>query len=161
MALQKSTLSQQLEKQFSSKPSTPAQAALEWATAYASYAAMAMSSGGSLPVTALANQSLLVSAFTAAFQTQSSSGAAAAMAQGVTGFWAALVWVGPGMVGSTVFPGNPALSTALSSIFADTSGQSHADKARALADAFDAGAKMVVVNDVRVPPLSPIVGPIS
>lgn len=162
MPLLKSTLAQQLEKQFSGKPSSPAQAASEWASAYVSYAASALSAGTSLPVTATANQSLLVSAFTAAFQTQSSSGAAAAMAQGVSGFWTAMVWSGPLAVGTTVFPGNAALSSALSAIFADTSKQSDGDKARALADAFDAGAKMVIVNDIPlIQPAPPIVGPIS
>ncbi len=161
MALQKSTLAQKLEQQFGAKPASSAQAASDWASAYVSYAAAAMSTGGSLPITAMASQSLLVAAFTAAFQTQSSSGAAAAMAQGVAGFWTAMVWIGPGMVGTTVFPGNSTLSSALAQIFGDTSQQSDADKAQALADAFDAGAKMVMVNDVQVPPLPPIMGPIS
>jgi len=162
MALQKSTLSQKLEQQFGAKPSSSAQAASDWASAYVSYAAAAMSSLSSLPITAMAGQSLLASAFTAAFQTQSASGAAAAMAQGVTAFWTTMVWIGPGVVGTTVFPGNAALSSALSSIFGDTSGQqSDADKAKALADAFDAGAKMVMVNDVQIPPLPPVMGPIS
>ncbi|MES1164422.1 MAG: hypothetical protein ABUR63_01590 [Verrucomicrobiota bacterium] len=158
----KSTLAQQLEKQFGAKPASAAQAASDWASAYVSYASSALSAATSLPVTATANQGLLVAAFTAAFQTLSSSGAAAAMAQGVTGFWAAMVWAGPLAVGSTVFPGNAALSPALAAIFADTSQQSDADKARALADAFDAGAKMVMVNDVPlIQPAPPIVGPIS
>jgi len=161
MPLQKSTLSKGLEQQFGSKPASAAQAASDWASSYTSYAAAALSTGGSLPVTALANQGLLIAAFTAAFQTQSSSGAAAAMAQGVTAFWTAMVWVGPGMLGTTVFPGNPTLASALASVFADTSEQSDADKARALADAFDAGAKLVIVSDVLVPPAPPIVGPIS
>jgi len=161
MALQKSTLSQSLEKQFGEKPASAAQAALEWASAYVSYAAAALSKGGSLPVTALANQALVVSAFTTALQAQTSSGAAAAMAQGVQAFWTALVWVGPTTTGTTLFPGNATLAAQLSSIFADTSQQSDADKARALADAFDAGARLVLVNDIQIPAGAPTVGPIS
>jgi hypothetical protein len=162
MALLKSTLAQRLEKQFGAKPSSSAQAASDWASAYVSYASSALSAATSLPVTATANQSLLVAAFTAAFQSMSPSGAAALMAQGVTGFWTAMVWAGPVAVGSTVFPGNATLSSTLSSIFDDTSRQSDADKARALADAFDAGAKTVIVNDIPLTqPAPPIVGPIS
>jgi hypothetical protein len=161
MPLQKSLLSQKLEKQFGAKPASPAQAAFDWASAYVSYAASALSTGGSLPVTALANQGLVVSAFTAALQAQSSSGAAAAMAQGVTAFWTALVWVGPATAGTTLFPGNPTLAAELSAIFADSSEKSDADKARALADAFEAGAKLVLVNDIQTASGVPIVGPVS
>jgi hypothetical protein len=161
MPLLKNTLSQQLETLFEGKPSSPAQAASDWASAYVSYASSAMSSVGSLPVTATASQSMLVSAFTAAFSTQTSSGAAAAMAQGVIAFWTAMVWVGPTSVGATVFPGNLALSAQLAQIFGGTSEQSHKDKAGVLADAFDAGAKLVMVNDVLPPPATPVVGPIS
>lgn len=161
MPLLKSTLAQKLEKQFGAKPSSAAESASEWAASYVSYASSALSAGTSLPVTAAANQSMLVTAFTAAFQTTSSSGAAAMMAQGVTTFWTSMVWVGPLAVGSTMFPGNATLSSALAAIFADTSKQSDADKARALADAFDAGAKMVMVNDVPLLPGPPIMGPIS
>jgi hypothetical protein len=161
MPLLKNTLAQQLEKLFDSKPSSSAQAASSWASAYVSYASSAMSAVGSLPVTATANQSALVSAFTAAFSTQTPSGAAAAMAQGVTAFWTTMVWVGPTSVGTTVFAGNLTLTAQLAQIFSDISEQSHKDKAGALADAFDAGAKTVMVNDVLPPPATPVVGPIS
>jgi hypothetical protein len=162
MPLLKSTLARQLETVFKGKPASAPQAAAEWAAAYVAYAALALSSAGSLPVTATTNQGLLVGAFTGALQAQSPSGAAGLMAQGVTGFWSAMVWSGPTAVGSTVFPGNPTLSTTLAAIFSDTSEQSDADKARALADAFDIGAKMVVVNDIPlVQPATPIVGPVS
>lgn len=159
MPLIKSTLAQQLEGVFQGKPASPSQAASEWASAYVSYASSALSMAGSLPVTAIANQGALVSAFNGAFQAQSSAGTAALLALGVTTFWSTLVWVGPMAVGTTVFPGNSALSAELSSIFADTSGQSDGDKARALADAFDTGAKLVIVNDVPlIQPAPPIVG---
>ena len=161
MPLQKSNLAQQLQSLFEQKPSS-AEAASDWASAYVSYAAGALSAASSLPITAPANQSLLVGAFTAAFSSQTSAGAAAAMAQGVVGFWSSMLWTGPTAVGTTLFPGNVALSGALSDIFADTSGQSEADKAHALADAFDTGAKSIIVNDVPlVQPAPPIVGPIS
>jgi len=162
MPLQKSSLSQDLESLFKNKPSAAAQAASTWASAYVSYASGALSAASSLPVTAASNQSMLVGAFTAAFSSMTSAGAAALMSQGVIGFWTAMVWVGPTAVGTTVFPGNPALSGALAAIFADTSNQSESDKARALADAFDAGAKMIIVSDVPlVQPAPPIVGPVS
>jgi hypothetical protein len=162
MPLIKSTLAQQLEAVFKGKPQSAAQAASDWAAAYVSYAAAAMSTGSSLPVTASANQGMLVGAFTGALQAQTSAGAAALMAQGVTAFWSAMVWTGAIAVGTTVFPGNPALSSALAAIFADTSGGSDGDKAGQIADAFDAGAKMVIVNDVPlIQPAAPIVGPIS
>lgn len=161
MPLQKTSLAQQLESLFGAKPASSAEAASKWASAYVSYAAAALSSAGSLPVTAMANQSMLVGAFTAAFSSLTSAGAAAAMASGVTMFWTSMVWAGPTTVGTTIFPGHPALAGALAAIFADTSGQSDADKARALADAFDAGAKMILVNDVLPPPAPPVVGPVS
>jgi hypothetical protein len=161
MPLLKANLVQQLEATLKSRPST-AQSASEWASAYVAYAAMAMSASSSLPITATASQSTLVSAFTAAFQAQSSGGAAALIAQGVTTFWATMIWVGPTAVGTTLFPGNSSLSSALGAIFADTSGKSEADKARDIAEAFDAGAKTVMVNDIltSIPP-GPVVGAIS
>jgi hypothetical protein len=162
MPLLKSTLAQQLESLFQSRPASPAQAASSWASAYVSYASAGLSAAASLPVTAAANQSMLVGAFTAGLSSMTSAGAAALMAAGVTGFWSAMVWAGPTAAGTTLFPGNPTLATALGAVFADTSGQSEADKARALADAFDAGAKLVIVNDLPlVQPAPPIVGPVS
>jgi hypothetical protein len=162
MALVKSTLAQQLEDVLKRKSGTAADAAAGWATAYVSYAASAMSSASSLATTAAANQGVLVSAFSAAFSSQTSAGAAAAIETGVMSFWTAMVWAGPTAVGSTLSPGNAGLSAALAAIFADTSKQSESDKANHLADAFDAGARLVIVNDVPlVQPAPPIVGPIS
>jgi hypothetical protein len=161
MPLLKSTLAQALEALFQARPAATAQAASQWASAYVSYASTALSTAGSLPVTAAANQPTLVSAFAAALSSQTAAGAGALMAQGVVAFWTAMVWAGPTTVGTTIFPGNPALAGALSDIFDDTSDKSEGDKARSLADAFDAGAKLVIVNDVLPPPAPPVVGPIS
>jgi hypothetical protein len=161
MPLMKSSLSQELESIFKRKPGSAAEAAADWAKAYVSYAASALSSAGSLPVTAMANLSMVVGAFTGAFQAQSAAGAAALMAQGVMGFWSAMVWVGPAAAGTTLSPGNFALTGALSAVFADTSKKSEGDKAGQIADAFDAGAKLVMVSDIPFVPGPPIVAPIS
>lgn len=161
MPLMKSSLSQELESIFKRKPGSAAEAAADWAKAYVSYAASGLSGAGSLPVTAMANLSLVVGAFTGALQTQSASGAAALMAQGVMGFWSAMVWAGPAAAGTTISPGNFALIGALSAVFADTSKQSEGDKAGQIADAFDAGAKLVMVGDVLFAGGATSVSPIS
>jgi hypothetical protein len=158
MALNKGTLRQKLESILDSRPGSTPDAATDWANAYLEYASLAMSSQSSLPVAAAASLGLLVGAFTGAFQAMSSSAAAALIAQGVQGFWTTQVWVGPAVVGTTAFPGNLTLASELASIFADTAG-TNADKAGRIADAFDTGAKTVMVSDVT--PVTTIVGPIT
>ncbi|MCP4664710.1 MAG: hypothetical protein GY856_55730 [bacterium] len=161
MPLNKSTLSSALENVLKNKPSL-AEAAQSWADAYAGYAQNAMSSASSLPTNAMGNLGLLQGAFAGAFQARSSAGAAAAIAAGVTSFWTAVVWTGGTAAGSTIVPGNMALSGSLAQIFADTEEKSESEKASAFADAFDAGAKQVVVLDIpHVQPAPPISGPIS
>ncbi len=162
MPLIKASLARDLETIFERKPGSAPEAALDWAKAYVSYASSALSGAASLPVTAPANLSLLVGAFTGAFQAQSPAGAAALLAQGVMGFWSAMVWVGPTAAGTTASPGNAALAGALTAAFSDTSDKSAGDKASQIADAFDTGAKLVIVNDILfVQPAPPVVAPIS
>jgi hypothetical protein len=158
MALVKSTLSQKLQSLLDARPGSTSDAGSDWANAYLAYASLGMSSQSSLPVAAAASLGLLVGAFTGAFEARSSTAAGAQIAQGVQSFWASQVWVGPAIVGTTAFPGNMALASELSSIFSDTSG-SNGDKAGRIADAFDAGAKTVMVQDIT--PVSTVVGPIS
>ena len=77
-------------------------------------------------------------------------------------FWSAMAWVGPTAAGVTASPGNASLAGTLAALFADTSAKSERDRAAAIADAFDAGAKLVIVNDVPfAQPAPPIVGPVS
>ena len=147
MPLQKSSLAQDLEDIFTSKPASTADAASKWAKSYVSYAQAAMSSMSSLPVTAMANLSLVQGAFTAGLAALSSATAGSLIAQGITSYWQAMTWVGPGITGVTTFPGNAALAGALSAVFSDLSKKSNADKAKDIADAFDAGAKSVMVLD--------------
>src|SRR5262245_25599876 len=162
MPLVKSTLAAQLENIFNQKPATSADAAVSWAQAYTSYAASALSTASSLPVTAAANTGILVGAFTSAFNALATQAAAAVMVQGVMAFWQAMVWAGPTAAGTTASPGNAALAGALGAIFSDTSDKTASDKASELADAFDAGAKLVIVSDIPfAPPPTPIVGPIQ
>ncbi len=161
MALIKSTLSSSLEEVLNRKPSTD-EAAQSFATAYVSYASGAMSSASSLATNAQGNLSILQGAFSGAFQARSPAGAAAAISAGVMAFWTAIVWSGPSAAGTTIVPGNFSLSGALSSIFANTGEMSESDKAGALADAFDTGAKLVMVTDIPyAQPAPPITGPIS
>jgi hypothetical protein len=162
MPLMKASLSRDLADIFKRKPSSPPEAAVDWAKAYVAYGGSALSSAASLPVTAPANLPILIGAFTGAFQAQSPAGAAALMAQGVMGFWSAMAWVGPAAAGVTASPGNAALAAALSAVFADTSKKSEGDKANQIADAFDSGAKLVIVSDIPfAQPAPPIVAPIS
>jgi len=162
MPLLKAILAQQLQSSLERGPASAPEAAADWANAYVGYASAALSSLGSLPVTAAANLPTLLGAFTAGLQAMTSQGAGALVAQGVMAFWSTMVWTGPAAAGVTVSPGNPALASALGAIFADTSGGSTADKARDIADAFNAGAKLVIVSDVPfVQPAPPVVGPIS
>jgi hypothetical protein len=162
MPLARDSLSQRLEQIFSSRPASVAQAAFDWASAYASYAAGAVSTAGSLPLTALANQGMLSSAWAGALGSQSSATAASLMVQGLNAYWLSMLWVGPAAVGITSAPGNLALLGELSSIFADTGDEGAAGRARRLSQAFDAGAKLVVVTDIpKAQPAPPIVGPIS
>ena len=162
MPLAKTPLAQQLESIFQRKPSSASAAASDWANAYVGYASAALSMAGSVPVTANANLGVLQSAFNSAFQAKVPLAAAAVMAQGVIGFWSTMVWAGPIAAGTTASPGNFALASALGVIFGNVMGQSNADKARLFADAFDVGAKLVVVSDIPlIQPAPPIVGPIS
>jgi len=162
MPLMAATLSQSLEAVLKARPPAPPQAAADWARAYLAFASQALSSAGSLPVAAAANLGILLGAFTGALNARSASGAASLMAAGVTGFWSAMVWAGPAAVGTTLSPGNMSLASALETVFSDTSGKSEGEKARSLADAFEAGAKTVMVNDIPlIQPAPPIVGPVS
>lgn len=162
MPLMKASIAQQLESVFQRKPSSASEAATDWANAYLGYASAALSAAGSLPVTATVNLGVLQSAFTSAFQAKAPMVAAAVMAQGVTGFWATMVWAGPIAMGTTTSPGNFTLASALGVIFGNVMEQSNADKARLFADAFDVGAKLVVVSDIPlIQPAPPIIGPIS
>jgi hypothetical protein len=162
MPLMKSSLASELEKVFNEKPAVSPEAALRWAQAYVNYAAKALTSVSSLPITAPANMGILVGAFTVAFNSLAVQAAAAVMAQGVMAFWQAMVWVGPTAAGTSISPGNASLAGALGAIFSDLSEKSAGDKASELADAFDAGAKLVIVSDVLfVQPAPPVVGPIQ
>lgn len=162
MPLVKSTLANALADVFESKPSSSAEAGLAWARAYHGYASAAQSTAGSLPVNAAAGLGILIGAFAGALTEMDAQASAAAMAAGVMAFWQTMVWVGPAATGSTAAPGNFALIPALASIFDDAGGAGARDKADRVADAFDAGAKMVIVVDIPlVQPAPPIVGPIQ
>jgi len=161
MPLMKSSLAKDLESIFNSKPSSTADAASQWAKAYATYAAAALSSVASLPVTAMATVSVLQGAFMGGLSAMSSATAGSLIAQGVTSYWQAMTWAGPAASGVTSFPGNAALAGALSSVFSDLSKKSNAEKGSDLADAFDAGAKAVMVSDVLFAGGVTTVGPIQ
>jgi len=162
MPLVKSSLADALTSVFRSKPSSSADAASQWADAYVAYAQPAMSTGGSAAVSAAAGRSTLVGAFTAGFNAQAPQATAAAIAAGVTAFWQSMVWAGAG-VGVTTVPGNFALAAALAAVFSDTNAEEPAPRAGRIADAFDAGAKAVVVTDTIPAAPTPIVvvGPIQ
>ena len=161
MSLNKSSLSSALEDVLNNKPAIE-EAALSWAKAYVSYAQNAMSSASSLPTNAMGNLGILQGAFTGAFQSRTSTGAAAAISAGVTTFWAGIIWAGAAASGATIVPGNISLSGSLAQIFSDTEWKSASEKARALADAFDSGANQVVVLDIPfAQPAPPISGPIG
>lgn len=161
MALIKSTLSTMLEDILTRKPSAE-EAAQLWAVAYVSFASSAMSSASSLATNAQGNLGILQSAFSNAFSTNSSAEAAAAISQGVMAFWSAIIWVGPTASGSTTMPGNVSLAASLSTLFSATAEKSESDKASELTDAFETGAKMVIVMDIPfIQPAPPIVGPIN
>jgi hypothetical protein len=160
--LSKSSLAQALEGIYSRRPASVAQAGSDWAQAYVTYASGATSPTGGLPVTAMAGLSPLTAAFTAALGVLTAAGAAGVMAQGVMAFWQTVAWVAPTYAGVTTVPGNFSLSAALGAVFADLDKKSARDKASSVADAFDAGAKVVMVTDTLLAfPFTPVVGPIS
>lgn len=161
MSLDKSTLAQSLEDVLNRKPGL-ADATLGWAKAYAAYAQSAMSSVSSLPTNAMGNMALLQNAFLAGFNARQPAATAGTIAAGITGFWSAILWVGPTAAGSTLVPGNFALAGALADVFGDLARKSASAKAAQLADAFDAGARQVMVLDVLfAQPAPPVSGPIS
>ncbi len=161
MALVKISLKSQLQQIIESFPEKGPAPSM-WALAYTSYASTAMSAVSSLPVTAMANMSILQGAFSGGFSSESVSDCASAIANGVKSFWQAMVWVGPSAAGSTTSAGNSSLSSSLESIFGDVEEKSASDKAGELADAFHSGATEVMVNDILfVQPSSPVSGPIS
>lgn len=162
MALNKSTLADALARVLEASPATAADAAAQWANAYAGYAAAATSSASSLPVNAAANVAILLGGFQSGLAALMPVSAGALVAQGVTTFWQAIAWVGPTASGTTAFPGNASLAAMLAAIFTDLGRKSPQDKANELADAFDAGARTVLVVDVPfVQPAPPIIGPIQ
>ena len=162
MPLVKAKLARELENILPGEYYSSPEAAERWARAYVSFAGTAVSSAGSLPANAQGNMGIVVGAFTGAFNSLSSAGAASAIASGILSFWQAIVWVGPTASGATIWPGNCSLSATLQMIFEDRRGKSVGDKAGELADAFEAGAKIVMVSDIPyVQPAPPIVGPIS
>jgi hypothetical protein len=162
MALNKSTLADALARVLEASPATAADAAAQWANAYAGYAAAATSSAFSLPVNAAANVAILLGGFQSGLAALMPVSAGALVAQGVMTFWQAIAWVGPTASGTTAFPGNAGLAAMLAATFADLGRKSPQDKANELADAFDAGARTVVVVDVPfVQPAPPIIGPIQ
>jgi len=162
MPLSRSTLANALQRVFDASPATAADAAAQWANAYAGYAGGAISSASSLPVNAAANSAILLGGFQGGLAAFTPMSAGALVAWGIITFWQAIVWVGPTASGATAFPGNAGLAPALAAIFADLSRKSPQDKANDLADVFDAGAKTVIVMDVPfVQPAPPIVGPIQ
>jgi hypothetical protein len=159
--LSRSTLAKALEDALRRRPDAPAVAASDWARAYVAYAAGALTTAASVPTNASANQSVLTGVFTAAFTAGAAAAAANLIGQGVMAFWMAIVWSGPTATGATTVPGNLGLAATLAALFADVGGRSLAEKAGRFADAFDAGARQVVVTDVpAVQPAPPIVGPI-
>ena len=161
MPLNASGLAQALERIFQAPPSSTPQAGIAWANAYQAYATGALSSAGSLPVGAPANLGMLVGAFQAGLSALSPGAAGGLVAQGILGYWQAMTWAGPMAAGVTAFAGNASLSGALVAIFTDLGRKSASQKAQELANAFDAGARAVVVSDVPfVQPAPPIVGPI-
>lgn len=160
MPLISSSLAQSLESVFNGKPPA-ADAPMQWANAYQSYAQSAMSTATSLPVTAPANFGLLLTAFQGGLAGLAPMAAASVIAQGVMSYWQAMVWAGPLAAGTTVFPGNVGLAAALAAVFSDLGKKTNSEKANDLASAFDAGAKLVIVSDIPIiQPAPPIVGPI-
>lgn len=161
MPLVKSSLASALADVFANYPSSKSDAGQKWAQAYVSYAAAALSPTGGTGVNAMAGLSSLASAFTGALQQEDPQGTASAMATGVQSFWQAISWVGSA-TGTTIVPGNFALTSALASVFSDLGQSSASDKADKVADAFDGGAKTVMVLDIIPgPPPVPTPGPIQ
>ena len=154
MPLVKSTLANALENLFTNNPGSVPEAAQKWAQAYLSYASAAITSTGGSGVNAMAGLGSLTGAFSGALQAMAPPAAAAAMAAGVTAFWLSIIWVGPA-TGVTVSPGNAALAGALAAVFSNLGKLSPAEKANAIADAFDAGAKLVMVLDT-IPGTPPV-----
>jgi hypothetical protein len=161
MPLVKSSLASALANVFTNYPASRADAGQQWAQAYVAYAAVAMSPTGGLGVNATAGVSSLASAFTAALQQEDPNGTASTMATGVQTFWQTISWVGAAAVGVTTSPGNAALTSALAAVYSDLAESSATQKADAVADAFDAGAKTVMVTDTLTSTGVPTLGPIQ
>lgn len=161
MPLNKSALAKSIEGVLTQKASLP-ESAMAWANAYASYAQAAMSSLSSLPTNATANAGILNGAFMGAFNSLTAPGAASIISSGVMAFWTATLWVGAAASGITIVPGNFTLAGSLTALFLDTSKKSESEKASQLADAFDVGAKQVMVMDTPyAPPNIPVSAPIA
>ena len=156
MPLVKATISSMLTSTFDQHPASVADAASQWADAYVAYASAAMTSTGGAATTAQAGKGTLLSAFSGAFATQDAQGAAGAISAGVMAFWMSIVWQGAG-TGVTTSPGNASLTSELGSVFSDTEEASASAKAGKVADAFDTGAKTVVVTDTIPAAPTPVV----
>lgn len=161
MPLVKSSLASALADVFANYPSSKSEAGQKWAQAYVSYAAAALSPTGGTGVNAMAGLSSLASAFSGALQQEAPNGTASAMATGVQTFWQTISWVGAAAVGVTTVPGNFALTSSLAAVFSDLGESSASQKADAVADSFDAGAKTVMVLDTLTSTGVPTLGPIQ
>jgi hypothetical protein len=159
--LVKSSLASALAQIFADYPSSKSAAGQQWAQAYVSYAAAALSPTGGIGVNAMAGLSSLAGAFAGALQQEDPNGTASAMATGVQSFWQSISWVGAAAVGVTTVPGNFALTSALAAVFGDLGDSPARDKADRVADAFDGGAKTVMVLDTLTSTGVPTLGPIQ
>jgi hypothetical protein len=160
MPLVKASLASALADIFANYPASKSEAGQKWAQAYVSYASAAMSPTGGTGVNAMAGLSSLASAFEGALQQEDPNGTGSAMATGVQTFWQSISWVGSA-TGSTTVPGNFALSSALAGVFSDLGESSATEKGDKVADAFDAGAKAVIVLDINNASGVPTPGPIQ
>lgn len=164
MALDPNKLKQLLLQLSQSPPQTPQEAGRRWASAYAAYAADAVSPMGGSPIGLDPGEAVLGNLLGITFATSRDPNTTAqAYATGFTAFWfvppVAFTGTPPGVV--TLVGGTAALAPALLSVWASNlAGRLREEQAmQAIAAVLDTFTRTVIVTHPVVP--TPVVGPIS
>lgn len=165
MPLVAASLQSGLLSAFQARPSSGAQAAQLWTSAYMSYSASASSPTGGVATNLAASQPGLQAALANAFADPHQGGptVAQAIGQALVAFWTPVLFAGAavGSVLSAAAAGPAAQGALLSAWAGLTQSRAQAsDAAQQIAAALDAATHLVIVLDVLPFPLPPVVGPV-
>lgn len=157
MALVKANLKSALESLFQNPPASVADCAAAWASAYASYAAGAISCQGSSPVLT-GREAALSAALESAFNTEDPATCAAAFDTALGAFWTGVAFPG-GTTGVAAPPTPGLLTSGLPTMWANNvaTSASYSAAAQAHADIFDSTTRTVIVTHPAPGPCASVI----